>query len=60
MLNGFVYVDVRGATFGGYVAEASGVVSANVQLPPGYTAGVERAVRSHGARARAAKGCPAR
>ena len=37
MLNGYVYVDVAGRDIGGYVAEAKRVVSANVQLPPGYT-----------------------
>jgi copper/silver efflux system protein len=32
----YVYVDLQGRDLGGYVAEASGKVAAQVQMPPGY------------------------
>ena len=37
MPTAWVYVDVVGRDIGGYVAEAQGMVEAEVELPPGYT-----------------------
>jgi Cu(I)/Ag(I) efflux system membrane protein CusA/SilA len=55
MLCGYVYVDVAGRDIGSYVDEAKRMISQNsVALPPGYSLAVERAVRGHAARARAA------
>ena len=53
LLSGYVYVDVTGRDVGGYVSEARQVVS------DGVFDFVERAVRSHGARAPAPDHCAA-
>ena len=50
MLSGYVYVDVAGRDIGSYVNEAKQIVSRGLQLPAGYTVGLERTVRSHGPR----------
>jgi hypothetical protein len=55
MLSGYVYVDVAGRDVGSYVAAAKQVVRENVAAA-GLHARLERPVRSHGARARAAEG----
>jgi copper/silver efflux system protein len=36
-LNGWIYVDIEGRDLGSYVTEAQGVVSREVNLPPGYS-----------------------
>ena len=54
MLNGYVYVDVAGRDVGSYVAEAKQRgARADVASARRLYAGLERPVRSHGARARA-------
>ena len=55
LLNGYVYVDVAGRDVGGYVEEAKRVVREQVDPAAGLHAGLERPVRSHAARARAAE-----
>ena len=56
LLVGYVYVDIAGRDLGGYVEDAKQAVARAVTLPAGYLARVERAVREHAARARAAAG----
>ncbi len=36
-LTGWVFVDITGRDIGGYVNEAQGIISKNVDLPPGYS-----------------------
>ena len=56
MLSGYVYVDVAGRDVGGYVAEAKRVVARTGDPAAGLYAGLERPIRGHGARPRAAEG----
>ena len=55
MLSGYVYVDVAGRDVGSYVAEAKRVVRDKRAAAARLHARLERPVRSHGARARAAE-----
>ena len=54
-LAGYVYVDIAGRDVGGYVEEAKKVVAARSLAPAGLRAPVERPVREHGPRSRAAE-----